>query len=410
MAALFKYSPLLAIISALVGTSPCTGEDELSLQARLTPCELIKYMGYPCEISYANTEDGYILEMDRVPNGLNGTTPGAGNTTSRYPVLFLPAFSTASDNWFLNYPSQTPGFLFADAGFDVWSMNSRESEPYASHKTLSKKDREYWRWSFDEIGRYDVAAAIDHVLNATGAEKLTLVGVSQGVTISLVLLSTRPEYNDKIDLFVAYGPVANVSHTGFPFSLALPVIPAILLVLDPLSLGGYLKMPVGLQRAITAVCRIISGEVCSLSITLTVLSSPRQLNETRLPMYAGHFPIGTSYQNLRHYNQMYRSRNFQMYDHGRIENRRRYGQSTPPPYPVERVTAPVAVFSSEGDTVAHPRDVELLVASLGDSVVFRSVVPEKTLRHFDFANGYRTKEFLHNVAIDLIRQYATQST
>ncbi|KAH9380707.1 hypothetical protein HPB48_001519 [Haemaphysalis longicornis] len=66
-------------------------------------------MGYPCEISYVNTEDGYILEMDRVPHGLNGTTPAAGNTTRRYPVLFLPAFAGASDMWFLNYPTESPG-------------------------------------------------------------------------------------------------------------------------------------------------------------------------------------------------------------------------------------------------------------------------------------------------------------
>ncbi|KAH9368016.1 hypothetical protein HPB48_021681 [Haemaphysalis longicornis] len=86
-----------------------------------------------------------------------------------------------------------------------------------------------------------------------------------------------------------------------------------------------------------------------------------------------------------------------------------HAKNTPPPYPVERVAVPVAVFSSDGDTVADKRDVELLVARLGDNVVFRSVVPEKTLRHFDFAVGYRANEILHNIAIGLVRDHATQS-
>lgn len=375
----------------------------------INKCELIRFFGYPCEISYATTEDGYVLEMDRVRHGLNERTGGNQNTTRRYPVLFLPAFAAASDMWFLNYPSQSPGFLFADAGFDVWSMNSRESVPYSSHKTLSKKNRRYCRWSFDEIGRYDVAAAIDHVLKSTGAPKLSLMALSQGGTISLVLLSTRPEYNDKVDLFVAYAPVSNLSHTGPPLNLVLPVLPAVLSLLDPFSIGGYIALPGGLQRVLTPLCKLTKGKICSLSLTLTMFSSPLQLNKTRVPMYVGHYPKGTSYQNGRHYYQVYRAKEFVMYDHGRVGNRHRYGQSTPPPYPVERITARVAGFYSEGDQLAVARDEEDLIARLGDAVVFHRKVPQKTFRHMDFSLGYRANDFLHNVAIDLVRKYATRS-
>ncbi|XP_037580511.2 lipase member M [Dermacentor silvarum] len=202
MAAARRLAFILAAFSVLASTwTCCTAEDELELQARMTPCELIQYLDYPCEISYATTDDGYVLEVDRVRRGRqsNATAREEQNGTSRYPVLFVPVFASASDIWFINYPSQTPGFLFADAGFDVWSMNSREAERYSNHTTLSKDDPEYWKFSFDEIGRYDVAAGVDHVLNATGAMRLTLVSLSQGITTILVLLSTRPEYNDKVN-------------------------------------------------------------------------------------------------------------------------------------------------------------------------------------------------------------------
>lgn len=39
---------------------------------------------------------------------------------------------------------------------------------------------------------------IDYVLNQTNASKAFYVGHSQGTTSLLVMLSTRPEYNDKI--------------------------------------------------------------------------------------------------------------------------------------------------------------------------------------------------------------------
>lgn len=383
--------------------------DERTLQARLTPCELIKYHGYPCELSYATTDDGYLLEVDHVPYGREGSPSDTGDKrTPRHPVLLVPAFTSASDMWFLNYPSQSPGFLLADRGFDVWSMNSREAKPYSNHTTLSQRDPKYWRWSFDEIGRYDVAAGVDHVLKATGAPKLTIMALSQGVTITLVFLSTRPEYNEKVDLVIAYGPVVNITHAGLPLSVAMPLLPPVLFALDPLCRGAYIGVSGGMKRFFSKICEAATGRLCSPAFTLTLLSSSRQLNKTRIPVYVGHFPMGTTVQNMRHYHQVYKAKNFVMYDHGVTENRRRYGQVAPPAYPLERITTSIALFTSEGDFVADTRDVADLVTRLGSSVILHRVVPEKTFAHVDFALGYRANKLVHNMAIDIIRQHVTR--
>ncbi|XP_070383167.1 lipase member N-like [Dermacentor albipictus] len=399
----------LLIFFTLTASTLRKAEDELTLQAHLTPCELIKYHGYPCELSYATTDDGYVLEVDHVPHGREGSPSAAGGQrTPRYPVLLVPSFTCASDMWFLNYPSQSPGFLLADSGFDVWSMNSREAKPYSNHTKLSQGDGKYWRWSFDEIGRYDVAACVDHVLKATGAPKLTIMALSQGVAITLVFLSTRPEYNEKVDLVIAYGPVANITHSGRPFSLAMPLLPPVLFALDPSGRGAYVGVSGGVKRFLSKICEAATGRLCSPVFTLTLLSSPLQLNKTRIPVYVGHFPMGTTVQNMRHYHQMYKAQNFVMYDHGTTENQRRYGQVAPPAYPLELITTPIAVFTSEGDFVADARDVADLMARLGSSVILHRVVPEKKFAHLDFALGYNAKEFLHNIAIDVIRQHATR--
>uniref|UniRef100_A0A6M2CXZ6 Putative triglyceride lipase-cholesterol esterase n=1 Tax=Rhipicephalus microplus TaxID=6941 RepID=A0A6M2CXZ6_RHIMP len=384
--------------------------NELTLQARLSPCDLIKYHGYPCDRSYVTTDDGYVLEMDHIPYGRGGS-PSAiyHERTPRYPVLLLPVFTSASDMWFLNYPWQSPGFLLVDRGFDVWSMNSREAKQYSNHTTLFQDDPRYWRWSFDEIGRYDLAACVDHVLEATGAPKLTIMALSQGVTITLVLLSTRPEYNEKIDLVIGYGPVANITHSGQPISVAMPLLPPVLLALDPFSRGGYLGASEGLQWLVTKLCEAVTSHLCTAAMTLTHLGSPAQINETRVAVYAGHWPRGTSIQNMRHFHQMYRAKSFVMYDHGKVENQRRYGQLTPPAYPLECIRTSFALFSSQGDLVADTRDVADLVATLGSNVILHIVVPQREFGHADFIAGYNANKFLHDVAIDIIQQHVQKS-
>ncbi|KAH6924568.1 hypothetical protein HPB50_019606 [Hyalomma asiaticum] len=175
-------------------------------------CELIMSFGFSCETTEATTEDGYIIEVDRL--GLlapdNSTSPEESGA-NRNPIILVPGILADSGSWFTNYPSQGPGFMLAQRGYDIWVMNTREIAHRSRHKTLSQKED-----SFDEIGRYDIAAVIDLVLNVTGANKVTLLAYSQGMTGSLVLLSTKAEYNEKVDLLIGYGPVANVTHIGSP--------------------------------------------------------------------------------------------------------------------------------------------------------------------------------------------------
>ncbi|XP_049268955.1 lipase lipl-1 [Rhipicephalus sanguineus] len=389
----------------------CNAEEDLARQARMTLCELATSFDYPCEISHVTTEDGYLLELDRVQRGREHTATGAkeSNGTRGYPVLFLPACTTTSDIWLLNYPSQAPGFLYADAGFDAWFLHTRETERYANHTDLSKNDPEYWKFSFEEIGRYDVAAGIDHVLNATGAPKLTVITYSQGAMDMLALLSMRPEYNDKVDLVVAYGPGGNTSRMGPPMSLVMPFTPLITAFVYPFSKAGYVGTSDGLSELLAELCKIFNGKACALGFLTTLYASPYQLNATRLPVYVGHVPVGSTLQNMNHYYQIYRAKDFVMYDHGAKENRKRYGQTKPPAYPLECITARWAIFSSEGDQLANPRVVGDLVARLGPRVILHRVVPQRTLRHLDFVLGYRATDFLHNVAIDTIKQNVDRS-
>ncbi|XP_065307856.1 lipase member M-like isoform X2 [Dermacentor albipictus] len=378
---LFLY---VALFSSCVAPLFASDVEE---QAKMTTCELIEYFGFSCETTEATTDDGYILEVDRVGTlARDNSTSSSGSGTYKNPVVLVPGILSESGSWFINYPSQSPGFLLAERGYDVWTMNTREIAFRSRHKTLSQSDDRYWQRSFDEIGRYDIAAVLDLVLNVTGASRVTILAFSQGLTASLVLLSTKPEYNEKVDLLVAYGPVANITNIGYPSREIMAISGPLFLLLDPLGDSGYFYLPKAPRKLTQLVCSIFQGQPCSMLLSITLFSSPEELNKTRLPVALSHYAIGTSYQNLRH-----------------------FIQEEPPAYDVDRITVQVALFTSEGDTVADPQDVSVLAERLGSRLLFNHVVPPQDFRHLDFVYGYQATNFLHEITLDTLEQYAGRS-
>lgn len=105
----------------------------------------------------------------------------------------------------------------ADSDYDIWIGNVRGTTYSRNHTTLNafgtrKNRQQYWDFSFHEIGLYDLSASIDYVLAQTGQSKLQYIGVSQGVATFFVMMSERPEYNNKIEMMHAMAPAVFVSH------------------------------------------------------------------------------------------------------------------------------------------------------------------------------------------------------
>ncbi|KAJ4452219.1 hypothetical protein ANN_03737 [Periplaneta americana] len=67
--------------------------------------------------------------------------------------------------------------------------------------------------SLDEGGVYDLPAVIDYILEKTGKEKIIYVGHSMGTTVFYIMMSQRPEYNEKITVMISLGAIAYASHS-----------------------------------------------------------------------------------------------------------------------------------------------------------------------------------------------------
>ncbi len=170
--------------------------------------------GYDYEVHEVETDDGYILRVHRL------YSKNIGSADAR-PVVFLMhgLMGSASDYLVLG-KNKALGFLLFDNGFDVYIGNNRGTEYSQKHKSLNRNSSGFWNFSFHEIGLYDLSAIIDYVLNITKKPSLFYVGHSQGTTDFLVLLSTKPKYNQKIKQAHLMAPVAFMDH---PLALLKPI-------------------------------------------------------------------------------------------------------------------------------------------------------------------------------------------
>lgn len=81
---------------------------------------------------------------------------------------------------------------------------------------MTTSETKFWDFSFHEMGVYDLPATIDHIIDQTGQQKIHYIGHSQGTTSFFVMLSEKPEYNDKIIKFVAYAPIIYTNNVRSP--------------------------------------------------------------------------------------------------------------------------------------------------------------------------------------------------
>ncbi|NXM71808.1 LICH hydrolase, partial [Serilophus lunatus] len=356
--------------------------------------ELIRYHGYPSEEYEVTTEDGYILAAFRIPAGRNS------QNTGQRPVVFLQhAFLGDATHWISNMPNNSLGFLLADAGYDVWMGNSRGNTWSLKHKTLNPSQKAFWKFSFDEMGKYDIPAELYFIMNKTGQKNVYYIGHSEGTASGFIAFSTYPELAQRVKMFFALGPVTACPHAT-SILVKITNLPELLLRLTLGSKGafhqiGFLKGPV------TQLCTTLD-KFCAFVLDYIAGGSIKNLNTSRTDVYVGHSPAGTSVQNIIHWQQLAHTDQFQAYDYGSKENMKKYNQTAPPVYKIEEIRVPTAVWSGGQDTFADPKDMARLLPRI-TNLFYHEHLP--AWGHLDFLWGLDATEKMYMKIIELLKKY-----
>ncbi|CAH0694148.1 unnamed protein product [Spodoptera exigua] len=374
--------------------------------ANLDVPELITKYRYPVETHTVTTEDGYILQMHRIPHGRD-----ANNVPNqKKPVVFIMhGLLSSSADFVIMGPGSGLAYILAEEGFDVWMGNARGNYYSRRHVRLNPDallSTAFWQFSWDEIGNIDLPTMIDYALEVSGQERLHYIGHSQGTTSFFVLGSMRPEYNAKIISMHAMAPVAYMANNR---NLFLRVLASygndIESIARLIGIGEFMPNSVIFTWAGQSMCRdeVVFQPICSNIMFLIGGWNEDQHNSTMMPAIFGHTPAGASVRQLHHYGQGITDRGFRRYDHGsRFSNYRAYGSFRPPNYDLSKVTTPVFLHYSDSDPLAHVNDVDRLFRELGRPIgKFR--IPQRKFSHIDFIYGINAKELLYNRIINLIK-------
>ncbi|GMS80018.1 hypothetical protein PENTCL1PPCAC_2193 [Pristionchus entomophagus] len=325
---------LLSIFSFSWGQKP--GDDP---EIFMTATEMIKYWGYPSEDHSAATEDGYILGMHRIPNGISGVNP------SCRPVVFMQhGLESDTISWIANLPGQSAGshfecsyftimylgFVFADAGFDVWMGNARGNTYSKKHVNLTSEDEKFWEFSWDQMEQYDLGTMIDYVLEKTGEKSLYYIGHSQGTLTMFSKLSLDPSFAPKIKKFFALAPVGSVAHIqGSLHELVDRFGDEAELYYELFGSGEFLPNDMVTQLIAEWVCGTTEKGEDRCDNVLFQIMGPEMsdnFNKTRTEVYLSHNPAGTSTQNILHWLQMVEKGTVSRFDYGTTKlNYKHYG-------------------------------------------------------------------------------------
>lgn len=75
------------------------------------------------------------------------------------------------------------------------------------------------------MGRFDIPASIDYVLNVTGQEKLAAYfGYSLGCSVFFMGAIQHPRLNDQVEMMVGLGPTVSVAHLDNFFRYVAPFV------------------------------------------------------------------------------------------------------------------------------------------------------------------------------------------
>ncbi|KAI8436514.1 hypothetical protein MSG28_010059, partial [Choristoneura fumiferana] len=373
--------------------------DYVRVRTPLNFTELTQQNGYKSEEHTVVTEDGYILNLFRITKGAK-----CKKVIKKTPVFFMPPLLSSADTALEAGVDAGLPYLISDDCFDTWVGNPRGTYYGRRHIRLDPdRDKEFWEFSVDEIGTYDIPAMVDYVSNKTGEDKLMFIGFSQGGGSFFVMCSERPAHCQKIKLMIGLAPAYRHLKTRSRFfRLLFKHVEDNLDFYDDMRIWEIL----GRDRA-TRILNVICSsnvEICRWIVDIVDLPHPGSVATSTMKKLLEHFPAGTSTQNMVRFSQSCRSEKFVKFSYGKEKNILKYGRSNPPEFNLTLANIPILIISGKNDGIVDAEDLKWLASKLPDvkELVF---VKDPLWNHVDMFFSQHIKKMIFPKIHKYLLQY-----
>jgi len=350
--------------------------------------EIIKKEGREVEIHQAETDDGYILTLHRIPpiDGAHG-----------HPVYLQHGLLGSSACWVTTGPKSL-AFILNDAGYDVWMGNFRGNGYGRNHRHMDPdKDKEFWKFTLHEHALYDLPASLKVCLNVSDRKKLSYVGHSMGTTTFLAMCSNNTSFATKIDIGILLAPVVEPSSMTNPIKHIAPVYQHVQTGLEYFGILEFLPEWTFAKKIITApwmqfIYAVFLRKKFSFEGTEVMKMITNTFKNGKSSVYIGY-----------HFSQMINNKAFCAYNwQAKDENISRYSISDPPQYLLNKIKVPVVLFWSEVDTLSSQSGVEILKRELPNL----KMIHKTSFHHIDYMWGEHIDTLLNKPICDILNTVA----
>lgn len=273
----------------------------------------------------------------------------------------------SSEFFVSHYKEYGLAFTASDAGYDVWLGNSRGNQYSRRHLDLDPDydTDEFFDFSFEEMGYYDVPAVLKTIEQVTQQRKVAYIGHSQGCGQMFYGLSERPEfYKDRISIFLALGPSSFMDNAqSFAIEVLSDNLTSLTWLTDFWNREEVMAEGGTGNRAVGSICSI-TPKFCGAMNTLVADARPELNDEERLGVYLAHFPSGSAFKAMAHFAQLYgdgKEGKFLRFDYGEEGNLEKYGQVDPPEINLEAIEdLRIVLAQGTADELVNAKDTRLL--------------------------------------------------
>lgn len=321
-----------------------------------------KRHGYPIQTHTTVTEDGFHLTMFRLQKG--------PNFVSGKPVAFIQhGFTQSSEGWMINDFKNSLPVKLIEAGFDLWLGNNRGTKYSQVSDKWTMAEKQYWEFSFQQMGAYDAPAQLGYVIKTTRQPQLTYIGHSQGTSQMFAALSdpkTHQWMNQHVKHFVALAPICYM--TNFDQNLIKDLAyfrEGVVDLLKSLKKYAIEKNNCSPSEAnivfYESICRTGENTLCNLPYKLTD-KYPQFVNLPLTGYFVNSKPQAFALQVMDHFAQLInqKSPRFVKFNWGVERNLQEYGQTTAPEYNLGNIKTRVTALVGTGDPFATVADVRNL--------------------------------------------------